>query len=111
MKSTCPICEKGTLQPKKVTYEVYGIKLGLFPAKVCSVCKEEWFNEETSRRIEAIEKKKGLFGLSKKTKISYSGNSLVIRIPEALVSFMGIKKEDEVLIHPEGKSKIAVELA
>ncbi len=106
----CPICEKGTLKKKIVEHFVYGIKLGKFTAQVCSSCNEEWFDEETSNKIQEQEKKKGLFGLSKKSKISYSGNSLIIRIPEAIAKFSGIKKEDEILIHPDGKDKIAVEL-
>jgi len=106
----CPICEKGTMHKEKVPYSVYGIKLGIFPANVCSQCHEKWFDETTSTKIEAIEKKKGLFGLNKTSKISYSGNSLVVRLPEALVKYLNIHKEDEILIHPEGKNKIMVEL-
>lgn len=106
----CPICEKGTLKNKKVSHTVYGIEIGMFPAQVCSVCEEQWFDEETSKKIQEVEQKKGLFGLSKKSKVSYSGNSLIVRIPEPLAKFMKIKREDEVIIHPEGKNKIAVEL-
>ena len=110
MTETCPLCGQGKLAVKKVSYHIYGVELGIFPAQVCGHCKEQWFDEKTSKAIEELEKKKGLFGLTKKSKISYSGNSLVIRIPESLAKFMGVKKEDEVLIHPEGKDKIAVEL-
>ncbi len=89
----CPICEKGTLKEKKVKYLVYGIELGQFPAQVCNACQEEWFDEKTSKKIEELEKKKGLFGLSKKSKISYSGNSLVVRIPESIAKFMNVKRD------------------
>ena len=106
----CPICEEGNLHHKKVPYSVYGIELGVFPAQVCDACGEQWFDEETSTKIQELEKKKGLFGLSKKSKVSYSGNSLIVRIPESVAKFMKIKKEDEVIIHPEGKNKITVEL-
>ena len=105
----CPLCEKGILRTEQVKYSVYGIELGTFPSNVCSVCHEKWFDEATSKKIELLEKKKGLFGLSKKSKIAYSGNSLVLRLPEALVKYMDIHKEDEVLIHPEGKDKILIE--
>ncbi|MEW5896571.1 MAG: YgiT-type zinc finger protein [Nanoarchaeota archaeon] len=106
----CPICEKGTLAVKMVAYKTYGIELGTFPAKVCGSCHEQWFDEKTCEKIQELEKKKGLFGLSKKSKISYSGNSLIVRIPESIAAFMKLKKEDEVIIHPEGKNKIAVEM-
>ncbi|MBS3165558.1 AbrB/MazE/SpoVT family DNA-binding domain-containing protein [Candidatus Woesearchaeota archaeon] len=106
----CPLCEKGTLTKKEVPYLVYGIQLGIFPTNSCNSCGEQWFDEKTSKKIEELEKKKGLFGLAKKSKISYSGNSLIIRIPEQLAKFMGIKKEDGIILHPEGKNKITVEL-
>ena len=106
----CPICEEGRLNTKKVPYSVYGVELGIFQAQVCNACGEQWFDEETSKRIQELEKKKGLFLLSKKSKVSYSGNSLIVRIPESVAKFMKIKKEDEVIIHPEGKNKITVEL-
>jgi len=107
---TCPVCEKGTLSERKVPYEVYGEKLGIFPARVCSQCNEEWFDESTARKIESLEKEKGFFGLSTQTKISYSGNSLIIRIPKAIAEFMRLKREEIVTIHPEGRNKLSVEL-
>tara|TARA_Y100000310_G_C20693469_1_gene823883 strand:+ start:803 stop:1129 length:327 start_codon:yes stop_codon:yes gene_type:complete len=106
----CPICEKGEMKSKKVNYSVYGINLGEFPAQICSSCQEEWFDEKTAVEIEKLEKKKGLFGLSKKSKISYSGNSLIVRIPEAISKFMGLKKEKEIVIYPQGKNKLVVEM-
>ncbi len=109
-KMICPACEKGKLEPKKVEYVVYGIKLGTFTARVCAVCKEQWFDENTCLEIEKLEKEKGLFGLSRKSKISYSGNSLIVRIPESIARFMGLAKEKEVIIHPEGKEKLVIEI-
>ena len=106
----CPICEKGKLIKKTVPYSVYGIELGKFPAEVCNKCEEQWFSEETARKIEKIEKEKGLFGLSKQSKISYSGNSLIVRIPKEIVKFMNLKKEKQILIHPEGKDRLLIEL-
>lgn len=106
----CPLCEEGVLQQKRVTYSVYGEALGEFTANVCTACKEQWFDEKTSKEIERIEKKKGLFGLSRKSKISYSGNSLMVRIPEPLAKFMHLQREKEIMIYPEGKNKIIVEI-
>lgn len=106
----CPICEKGELKEKMVDYSVYGISLGKFKAKVCDKCNEQWFSEETAKKIEEIEKKKGLFGLSKQSKISYSGNSLIIRIPKTIAKFMNLKKEKPISITPQGKDKILIEI-
>jgi len=109
MKS-CPICGKGKLIKKSVPYSIYDIEIGRFPAEVCTKCGEQWFSEETARRIEQIEREKGLFGLSKQSKISYSGNSLIIRIPKEIAKFMNLKKEKSVSIYPEGKNKILIEV-
>lgn len=106
----CPLCEEGTVKEQEVEYKVYGINLGKFPAFVCLKCKEEWFDEATSEKIQKLQKKKGVFGLSKKSKISYSGNSLIVRIPELIVKYMNLHKEDEIIVHPEGRNKITVEL-
>ena len=48
----CPICEKGKLIEQKIPYSVYGIKLGDFPAKICTSCDEQWFSEETAKNID-----------------------------------------------------------
>ncbi|HLD79790.1 MAG TPA: YgiT-type zinc finger protein [Candidatus Nanoarchaeia archaeon] len=61
----CPRCGKGTLMSKKVLYAVHEIELGKFPARICNACNEQWFDEKTSTKIQELEKKKGLFGLSK----------------------------------------------
>lgn len=106
----CPVCEKGNLKRKTVPYSVYGVDLGKFPADVCSKCGEQWFDEKTALKIEQLEKKKGLFGLSKESKVSYSGNSLVIRVPKAIAKFMDLKKEKHVIMHPEGKNKLEIEI-
>lgn len=106
----CPVCEKGKMVKKKVPYFVYGIEIGKFQADVCTECGEQWFSEETAKKIEKIEKEKGLFGLSRQSKVSFSGNSLIIRIPKDIAKFMNIKKETPISIHPEGKNKILIEV-
>ena len=107
---TCPICEKSKLVKKNIPYYVYGIEIGKFPAEICSKCDEQWFSEETAQKIEKIEKAKGLFGLTKQSKISYSGNSLILRIPKEIAKFLNLKKEKPVLMHPEGKNKLMIEI-
>lgn len=95
---------------KKVDYSVYGISLGSFPAEACTICGEAFFDEKTALRIEALEKAKGLFGISVKSKIGYSGNALVIRIPQKIAAILNISEGKEIIIHPEGKEKLSVEL-
>ncbi len=107
MENKCISCN-GKLKNKIVNYIIYGIGIGKFPALVCDSCGEQWFSEETSRKIEEKEKQLGLFGLSIETKVSYSGNSLIIRIPKELAKFMNIKKETKVELIPENKNKLCI---
>ena len=109
MENKCILCE-GKLKAKIVEYKVYGKSLGRFSAKVCEECGEQWFDEKTSKKIEEAEKKANLFGLYKESKISYSGNSLIIRIPKDIAKFMKIKKESPIAIYPEDKNTIAINL-
>ena len=109
MENRCILC-KGKLKKKIVDYKIYGKSLGRFPAKVCEKCGEQWFDEETSKKIEKTEKKANLFGLHRESKISYSGNSLIIRIPKDIAEFMDLNKESQVIIYPEDKNKISVNI-
>jgi len=107
MKSKCALC-KGNLKKKTIDYKIYGKSIGKFQALVCDSCGEQWFDEKTAKKIEEAEKKAGIFGLSKETKISYSGNSLIIRIPKELAKFMNLKKETSIILYPENKDKLCV---
>lgn len=109
MTNKCALC-LGKLTKEIVDYELYGKSIGKFPALVCNSCGEKWFDEETSKKIQEKEKKMGLFGLSRETKISYSGNSLIIRIPKELAKFMNLKKETGVIIYPEDKNKLSISI-
>ena len=105
----CVLCN-GRLKKKLVKYEIYGKVIGKFNAFVCDSCDERWFDEKTARKIEEAEKKAGIFGLSRETKVSYSGNSLIIRIPKELAKFMNLKKETKVILYPENKDKLCISL-
>lgn len=107
MENRCILCN-GNLRKKLVDYKIYGKSIGKFEALVCDSCGEIWFNEEVAKNIEKAEKDAGLFGLSKETKISYSGNSLIVRIPKELAKFMNLKKETRIILYPEDKDKISM---
>ncbi|MFH1849769.1 MAG: YgiT-type zinc finger protein [archaeon] len=104
----CPVCE-GKLENKTVSYSVHGEELGRFPASVCKSCSEQWFDEETAKNIEKLEKDKGLFGMTRTGKIGYSGNSLIIRIPAKIAKYMNLRKEEPISIYPESKDRLVVE--
>lgn len=105
----CPICN-GSLTMEKVPYKHDDIDLGDFEAEVCSKCNEVYFTEKSSDEIDAIARKLGIWGLERKSKISYSGNSLVVRIPKDIARFMKISKGKEIRIYPEKKNKLAIEV-
>ncbi len=104
----CPICGKGILKKEKVKEEMFGIYLGEFPAEVCNKCGESFTDEETTKKIEQAAKKKGIWGLGVKTKITRTGNSLAVRIPKKIVKFLKLKEGEDAYLHPD-KNKIVVE--
>lgn len=110
MMAKCSICG-GTVQRKTISFSVGGILVGRFPSSHCKNCGDEWFDEATAKKIEALTKERGLFGMETKTSVSYAGNSLMIRIPKKLAAALGIKKGDPVLLKPEAKNKILIEIA
>ncbi len=105
----CVFCQ-GKLVDGKTEYKEFGVKLGIFPAKVCSKCGEAVFDSETSDKIQQKSKEMGLFGLRKRTKIALVGNSLAIRIPKEIAEFVGFQKEKEVTLYPNDKKGILVEV-
>ncbi len=105
-KIKCPICGKGELKKGKIKEHMYGVYLGEFPAEICNKCNESFTDKETTKKIEEIAKKKGLFGLGKKTKITKSGNSLAIRIPKDIANFLKLKEGKDTFIHPEDNKLI-----
>ncbi len=105
----CPICEKGTLRRVLEKSVMFGVDLGTYTAQGCTACRETFFDENAAKQIEQAAKRKGVWGLGTKTKISRSGNSLAIRIPKELVRYMKIREGRGVYVHPE-KDRLIVEL-
>lgn len=105
----CYMCNKGNLVNKKVPYELYGQKLGDFEAEVCTECREVFFSEETSKKITALAKKEGLWGLSSKTKIGQAGTALDIRLSKKLIDFFRLKRGEEVILYPESRNRLVAE--
>ena len=106
----CPMCN-GKMERKKKEYTYSEVKLGTFDADICPKCGEVFFTEKASDEIDDKAKEMGIWGFEKKSKITYSGNSLMIRIPNAISNFLSLKKGREITIRPEGKKKIVVEIS
>ena len=104
----CPICEE-KMKKVKEPYYFGGRKLGEFEAEKCPKCKEVFFTEAASDKIDKIAKDLGLWGLRQEGKLGYSGNSLIVRVPKKIAEFLNFKEGQKVSIRPEGKDKLVVE--
>jgi len=55
---TCVVCKVGAVTPGRTSLTIERGKMTLvlkeIPARVCAKCGEAYFDEETTRRIEAI---------------------------------------------------------
>ena len=98
------------MERKKTEFRFGNITLGIFDADICSKCGEKFFTEEASDEIDKKSKQLGLWGLSSKTKIGYSGNSLIVRIPKSISDFLKLETGEDVTIHPEGKNRLIIEI-
>lgn len=109
MMMDCPMCD-GTLRKGRTEYSYHDIYFGEYDADICNKCGEAFFTEEASDEIEKKAKELGLWGLEARSKVSYSGNSLMVRIPREIAEFLDLEKGDDIRIHPEGKKRLVVEL-
>ena len=107
-------CMKCNVEAKEVVLDKYeyedGIPLRNVAAYECPSCNEYIFTEdqvdEMERRTDMI--KSEMFAFDRK--ITISGRSLVINIPEDLVKHMEILKGKKVKIIPAGKKRFIVEI-
>ncbi len=106
------LCEEcgGKIIKKEVDYIFLGENLGKFPAEICTKCGEKVFEEEVSKKISETAKSKGLWGLNDHTKINRLGGSFGITISKRIAQFLNIKKGGEVVIYPENKKKLVVQI-
>ena len=105
----CVICEGKTIK-KTVEHKEFGISLGKFDAEVCEKCGETYFDEKIVEKIQQKSKQMGLFGLAKKAKIAEIGNSIAVRIPKEIAEFLKLKKGKEVIIFPESKHGLHIDV-
>lgn len=104
----CTTCKQGTYEKKKVPYDFLGERIGTFQALVCTQCKETLFESDSSDKIEAEVKHKGLWGLRARSKVAKVGNALDVRIPKTLANFLSLKKGQEIIIEPIDKTKLQI---
>ena len=105
----CPFCG-GVLKKGRAEYRYADTSLGKFDAEICENCNEVFFTEDSSKLIDEKAKELGIWGLKKETTISYSGHSLMVRIPKSIADFMNLKRGSKVIIMPKGRKELAVEI-
>lgn len=112
MESLLPVRCKcgGRLKRSKTEVEFFGIDFGIQPCEVCTECGAEYLSQELMERIEKEVRKKGLFGLERRGKVTRSGNSLVIRIPKEIAESLGLEKDTDIKIYPAEKKRLIVEI-
>lgn len=98
----------GNYEKKKVPYIFLGELLGRFEALICNHCGETLFESAASDKIEAEVKRRGLWGLRARSKVSEVGNSLDVRIPKSLAKFLSLKKRQEIILEPIDKNKLQI---
>lgn len=106
--SGCTHCNMGNYEKKKTSYIFLGETMGTFDALKCNHCGETLFEAAASDQIEAEVKRRGLWGLRARTKVSEVGNALDVRIPKSLAQFLSLKKGQEVVLEPIDKNKLQI---
>lgn len=104
----CTACNTGHYDKKKVPYVFLGERIGVFNALVCNHCQETLFESAASDKIEAEVKRRGLWGLRARSKVSKVGNALDVRIPKLLADFLSLKKGQEVILEPVDKTRLQI---
>ena len=108
-RTNCEECD-GRVIHKEVDYIFLGENLGKFPAEVCTECGEEVFDEEITKRISQIAKKKKLWGMNARATVNQVGGSVGITIAKNIAQFLKLKKGEEVILYPENKKRLIVEV-
>jgi YgiT-type zinc finger domain-containing protein len=108
-RKTCEECG-GNIVKKAVDYVYLGQNLGKFPAEVCTQCGEEVFEEDVTKKVAAIAKQKGIWGISDRGRINKIGSSLGVIINKKIAQFLELKKGEEIIMYPENKKRLVIQL-
>lgn len=111
MVERCPVCGKGALRSKRVREVMFGVDLGTYDGEVCDSCGENFLGSTAMDAIEGRAKELGIWGLGTKVKVVRSGNSLVVRIPAPLARYLKIKSGQDVMVSPDTRKRLVLELA
>ena len=77
---------------------------------MCGSCLENFFTPESADAIEEKARALGTWGTERRSSVTSSGGSLVVRLPAEIVRTLGITKGQSVLVRPRGRRKVEIEL-
>ncbi|MCD4740053.1 YgiT-type zinc finger protein [archaeon] len=107
----CPICG-GKLVTTRTVLDLYDGKVTLKGVKVqyCPKCKEELFTPEQMNKVDKLTEGIQLQQISLKRRVSKSGRSLVLRIPQDIARTLHMNKDTEVELRVKNKKEFVVEV-
>ena len=108
-RKTCEECG-GKILKKNVDYFFLGENLGKFSAEICASCGEQVFEEEVTKKVSLIAKQKGLWGLSDRARVNQIGGSVGITINKKIADFLSLKKGEHVILYPENKKRLIIQI-
>ena len=80
--------------------EFFGIDFGSQPCEICKSCGEEFISDEVMEIVDVELKKRKLFGIEKRVKISKSGRSVIVKVPDEITGFKIHKRSVEIELAP-----------
>lgn len=66
--TTCPVCERGTLNKAKEPHVMFGVDLGSYKGEKCTSCGEVFTDSVVMKKIEEVARQKGILGRVTKTR-------------------------------------------
>ncbi len=105
----CPCGGKVGWKKEKVVID--GIDCGILDVEICPKCGEQYLPEESMEIVENKLKNVGLWGVQRKeVNLWKSGNSVLLRIPKDMADALNLKPDEKVMIYPEGKKKLIINI-
>lgn len=109
IKYPCPC--GGKIEWKKDKVIVQGIDCGILDMEFCLKCGEQYLPEESMTLVEKKLKEEGLWGVKRReVNLWKSGSSVLLRIPKDIAEILSLKPNEKVIIYPEGKKKLIINL-
>jgi hypothetical protein len=108
--STCPACEKGTLEDVDNIVSEIGGHVFVEKGQRCTECSEEFIAEKDAQRTIEVARKLGIWPqpLKLHRSLSKSGRGFVLRIPADIEKDLKLKPGEAVSISKVG-NKIVIE--